>query len=360
MARTRVLIVEDSLTVRKYLAETVAADPDLEVVGEAEDGKQAIDLCTRLRPDVVTLDIVLPAMSGLAVTEYIMAYIPTPILIVSSSANRGDLFKTYDALAAGAVDAMEKPRGDGFDDEWKRLFVANVKLVAGIKVITHPRLKLGGLGQTARLPQPRPQRARPGAKVRALVAIGASTGGPGAVLEVLRGLGPRFPLPILVVVHVGELFAMTLADWLDAHSPIRVRLAEDGDPLPAPGRPRALVAPPGRHLVIRGNHLRLTSDPERNFCRPSVDTFFESVASEVGEGAIACLLTGMGRDGADGLLAVKRAGGVTVAQDEATSVVFGMPGEAVRIAAADHVLPLGEIAPLLAAMAESPPGRSAP
>lgn len=359
MARIRVLIVEDSLTVREHLAATLAADPDIDVVGLAEDGKRGIDLCLALRPDVITLDIVLPAMSGLAVTEYIMAYRPTPILIVSASTNRGDLFKTYDALAAGAVDVLEKPAGNEFGDDWEHRFVSTVKLVSRIKVITHPRLKLAGgerlLAPPATTPPPPPGPSSTPSQ-RRLVVIGASTGGPAALLSILCGLDSGFPLPIVIVVHIGEIFAAALADWLDSHSPIPVRYAEDGEALPRPGQPLVLIAKPGHHLIVKDNRLWLTSEPERHFCRPSVDVLFESVAREIGSGTIACLLTGMGRDGAQGLLAIHAAGGLALVQDEQSSVVFGMPREAILLGAADRILGLNEFAPTLTALAAADKG----
>src|SRR6266851_7445456 len=148
MKKTRVLVVEDSLTVRRRLCEILSADPAIELVGEAADGKRAIELCQDRRPDVVTMDMMLPVMSGLAATEYIMAHCPTPILVVSSSVHRGELFKTYEALAAGAVDVLEKPNGDEADGVWERQFVATVKLVSRIRAITHPRARLAALGQT--------------------------------------------------------------------------------------------------------------------------------------------------------------------------------------------------------------------
>ena len=371
MAKLRTLIVEDSLTMRQHLVAVLSADPDIEIVGETGDGKQAIDLCLQLQPDVITLDIVLPTMSGLAVTEYIMAYRPTPILIVSSSSNRGDLFKTYEALAAGAVDVLEKPRGDECGDSWERGFLAALKMVSRIKVITHPRLRLGGLGQRPAGPNGAATGAATGAVMEtavdaatgpdrkaALVVIGASTGGPAAVLDILRGLPPDFPLPILIVIHIGELFAAAFAEWLDSHAPIRVRYAVDGEPLPARGQSLAVIAPPGRHLVVAGGRLRLTTEGERHSCRPSVDVLFESVAREAGPRTIACLLTGMGRDGALGLQAIRQAGGTTLAQDEATSVVFGMPQEALRLGAVQSMLPLNAFAPTLIGLAGHP-GRAA-
>jgi two-component system chemotaxis response regulator CheB len=292
--------------------------------------------------------MMLPVMSGLAATEYIMAYCPTPILIVSASTNRGELFRTYEALAAGAVDVIEKPRGDATDDGWDERFVAAVKIVARIRVITHLRARLKALGDrpAAPLPLHASERREPRA-----VAIGASTGGPAAILEILQAVPPGFPLPILIVLHIGDAFATALADWLDGQLSHGVALARDGEPLRDAGG-RVVLAPPGSHLAVRAGRLALTSEPERHSCRPSVDVLFESMAREYGSGAAAFLLTGMGRDGAAGLLAVRSAGGLTVAQDEATSVVYGMPREAVLLGAAERVLPLPAIGPFLASLSE--------
>ncbi|HEX6277731.1 MAG TPA: chemotaxis-specific protein-glutamate methyltransferase CheB [Polyangiaceae bacterium] len=343
MQKLRVLVVEDSLTVRRRICDALAADPGVEVVAEAADGKSGIELCQRLRPDVVTFDMHLPVMSGLAATEYIMAHFPTPILIVSASANRGDLFKTYDALSAGAVDVLEKPTGEEPDDAWDKKLVAAVKLVARIRVITHPRGRLRP--SLAALPAAEVPTARPPSPPR-LVAIGASTGGPAALLDILRAL-PRVPAPVLIVLHIGELFGTAFAEWLDEQTPHDVSNARDGEPLMGAGG-RVLLAPPGRHLVIRGGSLQLTNDAERHSCRPSVDVLFDSIAREYGASALGCLLTGMGRDGAAGLLEMRRAGSPTIAQNEATSVVYGMPREAALIGAAGRILPLGEIAGAIA------------
>lgn len=354
MARVRVLVIEDSLTVRKRMVEVLSADPALEVVGEAADGKRGIELCQRLRPDVVTLDMMLPVMSGLAATEFIMAYCPTPILIVSASTNRGELFKTYEAMAAGAIEVLDKPRGDEADDGWARKLVATVKLISRIKVITHPRARLGAMGLKPATP------LLESATSPRLVAIGVSTGGPGALVEILRGLPADFPLPILLVLHLGKLFAPAFAEWLDGQSRLRVSYASDGDALPRFGQGQVVLAPPDRHLVVRGGLLRLTDTPERHSCRPSVDVLFESLAAELGPACVACLLTGMGKDGAQGLLAIRHAGGRTIAQDESSSVVFGMPREAILLGAAEQVLALDRVAPALASFAGAARDRRRP
>jgi two-component system chemotaxis response regulator CheB len=350
MTKLRVLVVEDSLTVRRRLCEVLATDAGIEVVGEAEDGKRAIELCQALRPDIVTMDMMLPLMTGLAATEYIMAHCPTPILVVSSSINRGELFKTYDALAAGAVDVLEKPGGHEPEGRWEQHFIATVKLVARIRVITHLRARLGALARP-HVPGPASAiTALPAGQPCRLIAIGASTGGPGAIVEVLRGLSSQVKVPVLLVLHINEPFGRAFAEWLDAQTSRRVAYARDGEPVAALAG-RVALAPPGRHLVLRRGRTYLTEDPERHSCRPSVDALFESIALDCGAVAAGCLLTGMGRDGAVGLLALRRAGALTIAQDEATSVIYGMPREAALLGAAARILPLGEIGPALSALA---------
>ena len=344
MTKIRVLVIEDSLTIRKRMLEVLAADPHIDIVGEADDGQRGVELCQQLRPDVVTLDMMMPLMNGLEATEFIMAYCPTPILIVSASTNRGDLFKTYDALAAGALDALDKPQENELDNVWEKKLVATVKLISRIRVITHPRARLGRMGQM-------PTQAFQNSERLRAVAIGVSTGGPAALIEILRGLPQGFPLPILLVIHLGRLFTPAFVEWLDGHSSVRVGYAVDGEPLPPGGQARVLMAPPDNHLVLCQGKLRLTQDPERHSCRPSIDVLFESIAQELGTAGVGCLLTGMGRDGAAGLLAIRLAGGRTLAQDEATSVVFGMPREAILLGAAEQVLALDQIAPRLGVLA---------
>ena len=351
MTPIRVLVVEDSLTVLRRLVEVLGADPAIEIVGEATDGKRAIELAKRLKPDIITLDMMLPVMTGVAVTEYIMAHFPTPILIVSSSTNRGELYRTYDALAAGAVDVLDKPKGDEPDGQWEAKLLAAVKLVSRIKVITHPRMRMGSLGRAADPLAPEPPPRAPSEHCE-VVAIGASTGGPAAVIDVLRAMPADFPLPILLVLHIGEPFGLGFADWLDGQVPHRVKYARDGEALGTKGR--VIMAPVDKHMVVDNGLVRLHGGPERFSCRPSVDVLFESVAREFGNCAVAALLTGMGRDGASGLLDIRRAGGFTIAQDEASSVVYGMPREAAILGAAEKIMPLSAIGPALAAVA---PGR---
>ena len=344
---TRVLIVEDSATMRHHLREALAPDPQLQIVGEAADGERAVQMTARLRPDVITMDMMLPGISGLAATEQIMAEYPTPILVVSS-ADREELFSTYNALAAGAVDVLEKPRGDDSDADWAVRLRTSLRLVARIRVITHPRARLEG---RVALPPPRPVPvpAPVAAGGLAMVAVGASTGGPGALTELLRSLPPNFPAPVLIVQHIAtsEQFAVAFSDWLGGQTGRDVRYAVDGTPVIRVAG-RIVLAPPDRHLYVRDKLLRLSDGPPRHSCRPSVDVLFESVADEFGPSAAGCLLTGMGRDGASGLLQMRDRGAVTFAQDESSCTVYGMPREAALLGAAAHVLPPNRIAGRLA------------
>jgi two-component system chemotaxis response regulator CheB len=359
MPKLRVLVVDDSMTLRMHLVNILSGDPEIEVVGQAEDGRAAIELCPRLRPDLITMDMMLPVMNGLAATEYIMAYCPTPILIVSASINRGELFRTYEALAAGAVDVLEKPRGTETDGVWENHFIATVKLVSRIRVITHPRARFTDQARsnvTAPVPiaAPAPRESETGRRFE-LVAIGASTGGPSAIVEILRALPDSFRLPIVFVLHINEPFGTAFADWLDGQTRRRVAYAREGDLISAASG-RVVMAPSGQHLTVRDGRFRLNLGPERHSCRPSVDVLFESIAAYQGRSCIACLLTGMGRDGASGLLKLRQAGALTIAQDESTSIIYGMPHEAVLLGAAVDVLPLDAIAARLAAL-QAPGGR---
>lgn len=345
MTRTRVLVVEDSATVRALLVSAISADPGFEVIAEAGNGRDGAELCQRLRPDVVSLDMMLPMMSGVEVTEQIMAFCPTPILIVSSSFNRGEVFKTYDALAAGAVDVLEKPSGREPPGQWERGLVRALRVVSRVRVITHPRGRLRAVQQppvAEVAPIPSAATARSGR----LLAIGVSTGGPHALVEVLRPLPASFPFPILIVLHIATSFSVHFPEWLTAQTGRRVQYAQDGerlDQLSAAIR----LAPPEKHLIVSNGTLRLIDAPPRHSCRPSVDVLFESLAQTMAPNVVACLLTGMGKDGAQGLLELRRGGATTIAQDEGSSVVYGMPREAALLGAASEIVALSNLAPRL-------------
>jgi two-component system chemotaxis response regulator CheB len=343
MSKIRVLLIEDSITVRKRFVEVIERDPSFEVVGEAANGEKGIELCMALRPDVVTMDLMLPGTNGLVATEYIMAHCPTPILIVSASSNRGEVFKTYDALAAGAVEVFEKPSGAEESDAWERGFLSTLRVVSRVRVITRPRTRLVGVPRSHSAdPAPSPTN-------RAefdLAVIGASTGGPVALVELFKALPRNYALPTLVVMHIGAPFAPAFADWFRSQIGRGTSYAVDGEPISGLAN-SVRLAPADRHLAVDSGRLRLTNDPPRHSCRPSVDVLFESVAREYGGRTAACLLTGMGRDGAAGLLALRHTGSLTMAQDEASCVVYGMPREAAQLGAAERVLRPSDMARVL-------------
>lgn len=348
----RVVVAEESTSLRARMVAALRAAPGIEVVAETGDGRVAVELCAALRPDVAVLGLTMPGLNGPEATEHLMRLHPVPILVVSDDerAAGGPATDpaTHAARAAGAVEVLQKPRGVPDGGGWDTTLVATVRLVARIRVVT--RIRPSGV------PAPRPagdltpaaDEHHPGP---GLLAIGASTGGPAAVATVLSGLPSAFRLPILLVVHVGEAFGFSFAEWLEDAGGRPVRLARHGEPLAA-AEGQVLMAPPGHHLVMGHGGLELNRGPERHSCRPSVDVLFESLAERAGPRTIACLLSGMGRDGAQGLLAVHRRGGATIAQDEASSVVYGMPGEAVRLGAAQHVLPVDRIGPAVGRLAQ--------
>jgi two-component system chemotaxis response regulator CheB len=343
MQRIRALIVDDSITARRRFAAALAADPEFEIVGEAADGGRAVKLCESLRPDVIALDLLLPGLSGVEATREIMGRCPTPILVVSASEAHGE---HVDALAAGAVDAFAKPDAEGNED-WDVRFRAALKLVSRVGVVTRRQRARGSEHPRSEIVAEEEGSAGP-----LLVALGASLGGPGAIAKILQTLPASFSLPIVAVVHVTSTLAPALEEWLDKQSRIRVAVARGGEAIPRPGRsPLVFLAPAEAHVVVRGGRLRLSHEPERHACRPSVDVLFESVAREYGARAIGCLLSGMGCDGAEGLLAMRRTGAVTLVQDEASCAVFGMPREAIQLGAASSVVPISEMGQQLAYLA---------
>ncbi len=334
--KIRVLVAEDSVTTREYLVHLLSQDPALQVVGTVQNGLEAMDQAERLRPDVILMDVHMPVMSGYEATRQIMERVPTPVVMVSSSMSQDQVAMTLQALEAGALTVVDKPNGLGYpdSDETAGQLQETVRLMAGVKVIRRWPRREGAV------PLPGVQ-ARLGSSIE-ILAIGASTGGPPVLAEILGGLPLQFPVPILVVQHIAPGFIAGLVDWIGHSTPLRVKLGECGETVQAG---TVYVAPYGVQMgITKDGQIRLAKGPaENNFC-PSVSYLFQSLAESFGRSGAGILLTGMGQDGAGGLLELRKAGGVTIAQDEETSAIFGMPGEAVRLGAAQYVLSPKEIA----------------
>ena len=342
----KVLIVDDSASVRMFLRDLLASDPDIEVIGTAADGDEAVETVERLNPDVVTMDIYMPRMNGLLATRRIMETHPVPIIVVSGDLDAEEVASTFHALEAGAVTALQRPRGPGHPDHEREAgaFVQTVKLMAEVKVVKRwPRRD-----KPFSLPLA-PRRMMVAAPLKA-VAIGASTGGPMALQTILAGLQRDFPLPILIVQHMAVGFTKGFAEWLNLTSALSVKTAANGERL-LPGH--AYVAPDGFHMVVAedGATIELKNTPPENGLRPSVSALFRSVAQVFGPQAIGVLLTGMGSDGARELKRLRDAGAVTIVQDRESSVIHGMPGEALKLEAATHTLPPDRIVTALTNLA---------
>lgn len=334
----RILVVDDSSVARHLIVRVLERDPQLRVVGEAVNGKQAVAMAERLRPDVITMDIHMPIMDGLEAIRSIMEQSAVPVVVVTSSASPEDTALSFEAVKAGALTVIEKPKGPGspeFETQAELLLNA-VREMAGMKLVTR-RPRRGAV-----VKQPRSLPKGPIRRVD-LVAIAASTGGPAALATVLGALPADIPVPILVVQHISEGFDSGFARWLDTMTPLKVMLAQPRHSL-RPGE--VVVAPNGRHLGVSSNlQVILDNSPPMGGHRPSASYLFQSVAKSCGPKALGVILTGMGADGSPGLVQMKNAGGWIIAQDEATSVVYGMPGRSVEAGAVDCVLPLEEIAP---------------
>ena len=333
LGEIRVLVAEDSSTARALIVGILGSDLGIEVAGEARNGVEAVEMTARLKPGVVTMDIRMPLMDGLEATKRIMAFTPTPIMIVSGSLDVREVEVSMNAIKAGALTVIRKPAGPGFPgfEEEAGRFVETVKAMAGVKVVRR-------LAESRR-PDSAPP-ADPGVRVR-IVAVAASTGGPAALQRLLAGLPGDFPVPILIVQHIAAGFISGLASWLNQDCPLTVKLAENGEKSVAG---TVYLAPDGFHLgVAEGDRLVLPDTSPVEGFRPSATLMFESVARIRGSKAVAVVLTGMGRDGVTGLKPLKKAGGRIFAQDEATSVVYGMPKAAADEGLVNAVLPLDSI-----------------
>ncbi|MBD8634346.1 chemotaxis response regulator protein-glutamate methylesterase [Stenotrophomonas sp. CFBP 13725] len=350
----RVLIVDDSAVVRQILTEILASDPGIEVVGTAADPLLAREKIKRLAPDVITLDVEMPRMDGLAFLENLMRLHPLPVVMISSLTERG-ADTTLQALALGAVDFVSKPKLDvtrglqGYADEIieKVKTASRSRVRALVRAPVAPKLTLASTGTPT---APRPSQFR---TTDRLIAIGASAGGTEALRVVLEGLPADAPA-VVMTQHLPATFSTAFAERLDRHSAMAVREATDGEAV-LPGH--AYLPPGGKHLrVIRDGarwRCRIDDGPPVNRHKPAVDVLFQSVAQSAGANAIGVILTGMGDDGARGLLQLRRAGAPTLVQDEATSVVWGMPGAAFKLGAAEEQLPLEKIAERLLALSRA-------
>jgi two-component system, chemotaxis family, protein-glutamate methylesterase/glutaminase len=342
----KVLIVEDSLVVQEFLTYIFTSDPDILVVGVSNNGADALQVIEQKRPDVITMDIHMPIMDGYEATRQIMMLHPTPIVIVSGSTTASEISSSFRAIEAGALAVV--PRPPGLDhkefESAARDLIQTVKLMSEVRVVKRVQ-------GAAKKMEPAPllaPRALQGEKEIQVAAIGASTGGPAVLLQILSLLPKDLPFPILIVQHIALGFTKGFIEWLNGASHFPVRIALHGESL-MPGQ--SYVAPDGCHMGV-GSGLRivLSDHAPENGLRPSVAYLFRTAAQVYGIHALGVLLTGMGKDGAEELKAMKKTGAITIVQDEISSVVHGMPGEAIKLGAATYILPPEEIAAMLTSL----------
>jgi two-component system chemotaxis response regulator CheB len=344
----RVLIVDDSRVVQILLSHILESDAEIQVIGTVSDGKEALAFVERQKPDIITMDIHMPEMDGYDATRRIMESTPVPIIIISSTWEPRDQASSFKALEAGALVCLPKPPSPGHPDYAKALaeIIATVKQMAEVKVIRRwPKHPPSPAVPLPAMPFPR--------QPVQIVAIGASTGGPTAIQQLLAALPADFPVPILIVQHIAHGFARGFVDWLNTVSSLPVYLATNHEPI---WKGRAYVAPDDLQMgVADGGRILLSHAPPEHFLRPSASYLLRSVAETYGQAAVGILMSGMGKDGSAELKLIKDAGGITFAQDKESSVVHGMPGEAIRLGAANHVFPPVSMAAALVQMTRPPP-----
>ena len=351
----RVLLVDDSIITLAILKRILASAPEIQVVGTAINGQEALDIIPTLQPDVICTDLNMPVMGGLELTRAVMKKFPRPILVLSVSVQKEQTSNIFQLLEAGAIDVMAKPLG-GVGMEYgldARELIGKIKILAGVVVIRkyrkEPYATAPSSGNIMPLIKAAPLR---------IIGIGASTGGPQAFHEILTHLPGNLPVPVICVQHISEEFMQGLVDWLAPQCQLKIMTAETGIE-PQPGTvyfPRG-----GSHLIVDSQgRLECTNGPIYDSHRPSVSITFKSLAQHYGSEAAGVLLTGMGRDGVEGMLAIAQTGGTTIAQDEESSIVFGMPKEAIAANAARYVLPLPKIASALLKLLNQDTGTGAP
>ena len=325
----KIVLADDSVVVRAVLRDIFSSTDDIAVIGEAENGKEAITLTEQLKPDLIVMDIMMPIMDGLTAIEEIMSRLPTPILVLSATMDDREVNHAFSAIKKGALDVMEKPHlcGLHYGNSFEARIIEKARILARVKVIRRWPTKAAKVELKTGYQK----------GGRNILAIGASTGGPKAVMSIMKGLPADFKATIFIVQHIASGFARGFAQWLDHDSNLKVRLAVDGQGYE---EREALVAPNDCHMVLEKGKIRLVQAEPVNCCRPSIDVFFNSLAEEEGARVVGVLLTGMGKDGAQGLRHIKDKGGFTMVQDEKSCTVFGMPKAAIALDAADEVLPL--------------------
>ncbi len=359
----RVIVVDDSPTARELLVAVLQVAEGIRVIGVGVSGADAVRLTRRMRPDVLLMDINMPQMDGLEATRQIMAEVPTPIVLITGTLMRSDLDLSFEAIRAGALTVLSKPGLD--DSESCEQIVQSVRTMAGVPLVrrwtksVNPEKDFSSGSQVGR---PQPKGSLPGSSLFLeeelrrpfrVIAIASSTGGPAVLATILRALPSDFPVPIMVVQHVTQGFASGLAEWLNSETKLQVQLAAHGAEL-RPGV--ALIAPDGYHMQVnfRGVVELSKEEPYRGL-RPSANYLFHSLARVFGARAVGIILTGMGDDGAEGLVALHRSGGFTIAQDEQSCVIFSMPREAIIRDAIDVAMAPDEIAHLLSHWPDSQP-----
>ena len=337
-----VLIVDDSALIRHQLRLILQSDDGLHVMGEARNGAEAVALTKRLQPDVITMDLQMPKMDGLAAIRHIMAECPTPIVVVTAAEPGRDTELLNQATRSGAVMTILKNSKVGGHRTLAEQLIKQVRLMSQVRVIKRPlrHQSITNKANTKKTEPPAPA-ARPQTKIR-LLAIGSSTGGPAALYKILGQLPAHLNIPVVIVQHISFGFVDGLAGWLDGSCLLQVKVAEHGERL-RPGT--VFIAPDDKHMIVDNfGRVRLQETDAISGHRPSVTVLFNSVACVYGASALGAILTGMGSDGAAGLKAMRDRGAITITQDEASCVVFGMPKEAIALDAAIHVVPLEKIA----------------
>jgi two-component system chemotaxis response regulator CheB len=350
----KVFLVEDSPVALEILQKLLKSSPQITVVGTARNGKEALDLIPKVQPDVICTDLHMAGMDGLELTQQVMAKHPLPILAISNSVQADDTNNIFRVLQAGALDIFPKPTTGRESDyeQVKAQLITKIEVLSGVSVFTKPLKQPNAVetGKSASIAKS----SRVGAAIEGLsnakssiqvVAIGASTGGPQALLKILAQLPSNFPVPIVCTQHISEGFLQGLVDWLASESQLKFKIARAGEP-PLAGT--VYFAPDRNHLELdsQGKFTYSTFSAVDGHC-PSITVLFKSAAKFYGKGTMGILLTGMGKDGATGMQAIAQAGGMTIAQNEESCVVFGMPKEAIALGAAQHILSVQNIAPFV-------------